>query len=61
MTKASSAFPPRCILHFPARTQNNLDLDGGLDLAEDVVSGGFILENGEMSINDLPGLGLTSN
>jgi L-alanine-DL-glutamate epimerase-like enolase superfamily enzyme len=35
-----------------------LDLDGSLDLAKDVVSGGFELENGEMSINGLPGLGL---
>jgi L-alanine-DL-glutamate epimerase-like enolase superfamily enzyme len=35
-----------------------LDLDGSLDLAKDVVAGGFILENGEMRVNDLPGLGL---
>jgi len=37
-----------------------LDLDGSLDLARDVVGGGFILENGEMRINGLPGLGLIS-
>ncbi|MFT3936932.1 MAG: dipeptide epimerase [Chitinophagaceae bacterium] len=36
-----------------------LDLDGSLDLAEDVVSDGFNLEDGYMSINDKPGLGLT--
>jgi L-alanine-DL-glutamate epimerase-like enolase superfamily enzyme len=35
-----------------------LDLDGSLDLARDVVGGGFILENGEMRVNGLPGLGL---
>ncbi len=35
-----------------------IDLDGSLDLAFDVVSGGFILENGEMSINTSPGLGV---
>jgi L-alanine-DL-glutamate epimerase-like enolase superfamily enzyme len=38
-----------------------LDLDGSLDLAEDVVSGGFIMKNGEMSVNGLPGLGLSNN
>ncbi|MFD2934139.1 mandelate racemase/muconate lactonizing enzyme family protein [Spirosoma flavum] len=36
-----------------------LDLDGSLDLAEDVVSGGFILENGIMRPTDGAGLGLT--
>ena len=36
-----------------------LDLDGSLDLEQDVVSGGFILENGVMRTNELPGLGLT--
>jgi len=35
-----------------------LDLDGSLDLARDVVSGGFVLKNGEMSVNGKPGLGL---
>jgi L-alanine-DL-glutamate epimerase-like enolase superfamily enzyme len=35
-----------------------IDLDGSLDLAEDVVAGGFILKNGIMSIADKPGLGL---
>ncbi len=35
-----------------------LDLDGSLDLAEDIVSGGFILKNGYMQLNGMPGLGL---
>jgi len=36
-----------------------IDLDGSLDLAEDVVKGGFILKDGIMSISDKPGLGLS--
>ena len=36
-----------------------IDLDGSLDLAKDVVKGGFILKDGIMSISDKPGLGLT--
>ncbi len=36
-----------------------LDLDGSFDLARDVVTGGFILEDGMMSTNDEPGLGVT--
>ncbi|AEI46665.1 mandelate racemase/muconate lactonizing enzyme family protein [Runella slithyformis] len=35
-----------------------LDLDGSFDLAEDVVSGGFVLENGYLRLNGKPGLGL---
>ncbi len=35
-----------------------LDLDGSLDLASDVVSGGFVLEDGIMRTTDAPGLGL---
>lgn len=35
-----------------------IDLDGSLDLAVDVVKGGFILKDGIMSISDKPGLGL---
>ncbi len=35
-----------------------LDLDGSLDLARDVVDGGFILENGYMRTTDAPGLGV---
>ncbi len=36
-----------------------IDLDGSLDLARDVVSGGFVLEDGFMTVNGRPGLGLT--
>jgi len=35
-----------------------IDLDGSLDLARDVVEGGFLLRDGIMSIADRPGLGL---
>ncbi len=35
-----------------------LDLDGSLDLAKDVATGGFMLKDGEMSVRNLPGLGL---
>lgn len=35
-----------------------LDLDGSFDLIEDVVSGGFVLENGMMKLTGRPGLGL---
>lgn len=34
-----------------------LDLDGSLDLAEDIVQDGFIIENGHMKINPQPGFG----
>ncbi len=34
-----------------------IDLDGSFDLAEDLVTGGFILENGEMSIGVSAGFG----
>lgn len=34
-----------------------LDLDGSLDLAEDLVSGGFVIENGYMRTTGAPGLG----
>lgn len=34
-----------------------LDLDGSLDLAEDVVSGGFTIKEGYMYTNDKPGFG----
>ncbi|HMC87714.1 MAG TPA: dipeptide epimerase [Chitinophagaceae bacterium] len=37
-----------------------LDLDGSFDLAEDVVNGGFAIEDGYMYTNNKPGLGLTS-
>ncbi len=35
-----------------------IDLDGSLDLAKDIVSGGFILEDGMMRCSDKPGLGV---
>ncbi len=35
-----------------------LDLDGSLDLARDLVQGGFVLEGGELSVTDKPGLGV---
>ncbi len=34
-----------------------LDLDGSFDLAKDLVEGGFILKEGKLYPNDLPGLG----
>lgn len=36
-----------------------LDLDGSLDLARDIVTGGFILENGNLRTTESPGLGVT--
>jgi L-alanine-DL-glutamate epimerase-like enolase superfamily enzyme len=35
-----------------------IDLDGSLDLAEDLVSGGFRIEDGYMKINNHPGFGV---
>ena len=35
-----------------------LDLDGSFDLLEDLVSGGFVLENGMLRLTGAPGLGL---
>ncbi len=35
-----------------------LDLDGSFDLAEDIVTGGFILKDGYLYCNEKPGLGL---
>jgi L-alanine-DL-glutamate epimerase-like enolase superfamily enzyme len=35
-----------------------LDLDGSFDLAEDLAGGGFVLEEGFLMPNNLPGLGL---
>lgn len=37
-----------------------IDLDGSLDLAEDVVKGGFVIKDGLMRPNGLPGLGVTN-
>ena len=36
-----------------------LDLDGSLDLAQDVVQSGFVLENGWLRTTDRPGLGVS--
>jgi L-alanine-DL-glutamate epimerase-like enolase superfamily enzyme len=36
-----------------------LDLDGSLDLARDLVEGGFVLEAGRLSVTGKPGLGVT--
>ncbi len=36
-----------------------LDLDGSLDLASDIATGGFILHEGKMRLGTAPGLGLT--
>ncbi|MFT4154991.1 mandelate racemase/muconate lactonizing enzyme family protein [Parafilimonas sp.] len=36
-----------------------IDLDGSLDLTEDVVTGGFILKDGYMYLDDAPGLGVS--
>jgi L-alanine-DL-glutamate epimerase-like enolase superfamily enzyme len=35
-----------------------IDLDGSLDLSNDIVTGGFILKDGYMYCNDKPGLGV---
>jgi len=35
-----------------------LDLDGSLDLARDLVQGGFVLKKGELRVTDRPGLGV---
>jgi L-alanine-DL-glutamate epimerase-like enolase superfamily enzyme len=35
-----------------------LDLDGSFDLAEDIVTGGFVVENGEMRLSGKAGLGI---
>jgi L-alanine-DL-glutamate epimerase-like enolase superfamily enzyme len=35
-----------------------LDLDGSFDLASDIVTGGFILKDGAMSVSGKPGLGV---
>lgn len=44
---------------FSCSNTKYIDLDGSLDLARDVVSGGFILNDGMMSCSDAPGLGVT--
>ncbi len=44
---------------FASPATRYLDLDGSLDLARDVVEGGFTLENGVMRTTGAPGLGVT--
>ncbi len=43
---------------FACSNTKYIDLDGSLDLARDVVKGGFILKDGIMSCSDKPGLGV---
>lgn len=43
---------------FACANTKYIDLDGSLDLARDVVKGGFILKDGHMSCSDKPGLGV---
>ena len=44
---------------FSSSATRYLDLDGSLDLARDVVSGGFVLEAGVMRATGAPGLGVS--
>lgn len=43
---------------FSCSNTKYIDLDGSLDLGNDVVTGGFILKDGVMSCSDKPGLGV---
>lgn len=43
---------------FACANTKYIDLDGSLDLARDVVKGGFILKDGMMMCSDKPGLGV---
>lgn len=43
---------------FSCSNTKYIDLDGSLDLANDVVKGGFILKDGYMYCSDKPGLGV---
>ena len=43
---------------FSCTNTKYIDLDGSLDLGNDVVKGGFILKDGYMSCSDKPGLGV---
>ncbi len=45
-------------LAFSCSNTKYIDLDGSLDLAHDVVKGGFILRDGIMTCSDKPGLGV---
>jgi L-Ala-D/L-Glu epimerase / N-acetyl-D-glutamate racemase len=42
---------------FASANTRYIDLDGSFDLAEDIVSGGFILQDGMMSLGDKAGFG----
>jgi len=42
---------------FSSPNTRYIDLDGSLDLARDLVSGGFLLKDGEMMLSGMPGLG----
>jgi L-alanine-DL-glutamate epimerase-like enolase superfamily enzyme len=44
---------------FASVTTKYLDLDGSLDLARDIVTGGFEIKDGYMTIVEKPGLGVT--
>ncbi|MEM7207292.1 MAG: dipeptide epimerase [Pseudomonadota bacterium] len=44
---------------FSSPATRYIDLDGSLDLARDIVSGGFELEDGKMRTTRSPGLGVT--
>ena len=46
---------------FACPTTRFLDLDGSFDLAEDVVSGGFVLKDGCLSLTAKAGLGLSTS
>lgn len=56
-----SAISIAAALHaaFASPATRYLDLDGSLDLARDVVHGGFVIENGRMRTTGGSGLGLT--
>jgi L-alanine-DL-glutamate epimerase-like enolase superfamily enzyme len=43
---------------FACSNSKYIDLDGSLDLAHDVVHGGFTLKEGVMYCSDQPGLGV---
>ena len=43
---------------FSCRHTKYIDLDGSLDLGNDIVKGGFILKDGHMFCTDQPGLGV---
>jgi L-alanine-DL-glutamate epimerase-like enolase superfamily enzyme len=64
-TETSSSFSVNgsiaAALHaaFASPATRYLDLDGSLDLARDVVSGGFTLEDGVMRTTAAPGLGVS--